>query len=57
MATATVPVELVACEACEDLFEPVELEPGPSGDPHCWDCLSVAAGLDDAAEYRAYAYH
>lgn len=50
MTTATAPVELVACTACEFELESVELEPGPSGDPHCWDCLQTIA------QNRPYAY-
>lgn len=34
------PVDLAECECCHWGFEPVELEPGPSGDLFCSDCLS-----------------
>lgn len=51
------PVELAACEFCGHVCEPVELQPGPSGDPCCGDCLATFADQDDAAEFRAYAYH
>jgi hypothetical protein len=43
-------IELVACEGCGWECEPVELEPGPSGDPHCSDCLQTIA------QNRPYAY-
>jgi len=36
-------VELVACEGCGWKCEPAELEPGPSGDPHCEDCMQTLA--------------
>lgn len=40
-APATAEVELVACEFCGWECEPVELQPGPSGDPACSDCLAT----------------
>jgi hypothetical protein len=33
-----------------------ELEPDHNGDAACSDCRSTWAGLDDAAEWRAWAY-
>lgn len=50
-------IELASCEFCGHVCEPVELQPGPSGDPCCGDCLATFADQDDAAEFRAYAYH
>jgi hypothetical protein len=38
------PVELAVCEFCDWECEPVELQPGPSGDPCCSDCLTTFAG-------------
>lgn len=29
------------CCGCGNRYEPVELTPGPSGDPHCEDCLTM----------------
>lgn len=45
------------CTACKRRTPSDELKPGPSGDPHCPDCLATFDGQDDDAEYRAYAYH
>jgi hypothetical protein len=33
-----------------------ELMPDHNGDPACQDCRSTWAGLDDGAEWRAWAY-
>lgn len=34
-------IELAACEFCGHVCEPVELQPGPSGDPACDDCVAT----------------
>lgn len=34
-------IELAECECCHWGFEPEELEPGPSGDLFCGDCLAT----------------
>jgi hypothetical protein len=47
----------VNCTACERYTPADELQPGPSGDPHCTDCLITFADQDDDAEHRAYTYH
>jgi len=37
---APLEVELAACEFCGWVCEPVELQPGPSGDKACSDCMA-----------------
>lgn len=44
------------CDVCGH-DDPDELQRTDTGDLHCGDCRSTFADLDDAAEYRAYAYH
>jgi len=56
-ADAKLATEKAFCPSCSYLCEADELAAGPSGDPVCSDCLATWAGQDDAAEYRAYAYH
>lgn len=38
---ASAPVELASCESCGHECEPFELQPGPSGDPACDDCMAT----------------
>jgi predicted DNA-binding transcriptional regulator YafY len=50
-------VEKAFCTSCQYLCDADDLAAGPSGDQTCGDCLSTWADQDDAAEYRAYAFH
>jgi hypothetical protein len=45
------------CEGCGFDGDLDELRPDLNGDLYCGDCRTTFAGLDDDAEYTAYAYH
>ena len=45
------------CLGCDELVDADDLTPDHNGDPACQDCHATWADLDDAAEWRAYAYH
>lgn len=47
---------MIACTGCERLLDEDDLEPDLNGDLACRDCLDLWAGLDDAGEWRAWAY-
>ncbi|WP_327069281.1 hypothetical protein [Kitasatospora sp. NBC_01302] len=47
---------MTACVGCEAVFDEDDLAPDHNGDLACWDCLTLWAGLDDAAEWRWWAY-
>lgn len=36
-------LDTAECENCKHRCEPVELDPGPSGDMYCQDCLTTYA--------------
>jgi hypothetical protein len=50
------PVDSAACEFCGWEFEPQELQPGPSGDKTCTDCLASWEGLTDVTGGFTFAY-
>lgn len=45
------------CPGCDELVDTEDLTPDHNGDPACQDCHTTWADLDDATEWRAYAYH
>lgn len=47
---------IAECGGCERLFDADDLMPDHNGDLSCRDCLTLWAGLDDAAEWRWWAY-
>jgi hypothetical protein len=50
------PDDTASCEFCGWECEPQELQPGPSGDKACSDCLSSWEGLPDNAGGFTFAY-